>query len=116
MTRRVWLAIALPLLVTANMQRWRPRAQRSLWPSGGSRSVTAPASGRVTDVLARAGETVAAGPPVVSLLLPGNIFARFFVPEAAFSTVHLSDPVALACDGCPADLPATISFISPQAE
>jgi HlyD family secretion protein len=41
---------------------------------------------------------------------------RFFVPDAAFSTVHLSDPVALACDGCPADLPATISFISPQAE
>ena len=26
------------------------------------------------------------------------------------------DPVAFACDGCPADLPGTISFISPQAE
>jgi HlyD family secretion protein len=45
-----------------------------------------------------------------------NIFVRFFVPDAAFSAVHLSDPVALACDGCLADLPATISFISPQAE
>jgi ABC-type multidrug transport system ATPase subunit len=72
--------------------------------------------GRIVDVLARPGETMAAGAPVVSLLPPGNIFVRFFVPQAAFSAVHLGDKVALACDGCPADLSATISFISPQAE
>ena len=47
----------------------------------GQRSVTAPAAGRIADVLARAGETMAAGAPVVSLLPPGNIFVRFFVPE-----------------------------------
>jgi HlyD family secretion protein len=41
---------------------------------------------------------------------------RFFVPEASLSTLHAGDPVGLACDGCPADLSATISFISPQAE
>ncbi len=82
----------------------------------GQRSVAAPAGGQVADVLARPGETMAAGAPVVSLLPPGNIFVRFFVPEAAFSTLHLGDPVALACDGCPADLSATISFISPRAE
>jgi HlyD family secretion protein len=82
----------------------------------GQRSVIAPAGGRIVDVLARPGETMAAGAPVVSLLPPGNIFVRFFVPQAAFSAVHLGDKVALACDGCPADLSATISFISPQAE
>jgi HlyD family secretion protein len=82
----------------------------------GQRSVGAPTGGRIADVLARPGETMAAGAPVVSLLPPGNIFVRFFVPQAAFSAVHLGDPVALACDGCPADLSATISFISPQAE
>jgi HlyD family secretion protein len=82
----------------------------------GQRRVVAPAGGRVADVLARPGETMAAGAPVVSLLPPGNIFVRFFVPEAAFSTLHRGDRVALACDGCPADLSATISFISPQAE
>ena len=53
---------------------------------------------------------------MVSLLPPGNIFVRFFVPEAVVSTIHRGDPVTLACDGCPADLSATISFISPQAE
>jgi HlyD family secretion protein len=80
------------------------------------RRVTAPAAGRVADVLARPGETMAAGTPVVSLLPPGNIFVRFFIPERDLSTAHLGDQVTLACDGCPADLSATISFISPRAE
>ena len=57
-----------------------------------------------------------AGAPVVSLLPPENIFVRFFVPEAAIATMHRGDPVAGACDACTAGLPATISFISPQAE
>jgi HlyD family secretion protein len=80
------------------------------------RRVIAPAAGRVADVLARPGETMAAGSPVVSLLPPGNIFVRFFVPETALATLHQGDPVALTCDACPADLTGTISFISPQAE
>jgi HlyD family secretion protein len=80
------------------------------------RRVTAPAGGRVADVLARPGETMAAGSPVVSLLPPSNIFVRFFVPEPLLSTIHLGDRVALACDGCAANLFAQISFISPQAE
>lgn len=80
------------------------------------RCVTAPASGRVADVLARAGETIAAGSPVVLLLPPGNIFVRFFVPEPLLSTIHLGDQVALKCDGCAPDLSARISFVSPQAE
>jgi len=82
----------------------------------GQRRVTAPTGGRIADVLARPGETLAAGAPVVSLLPPGNIFVRFFVPEAAFSTIHLGDAVTLACDGRPAGMAATITFISPQAE
>jgi HlyD family secretion protein len=80
------------------------------------RRVVAPASGRIADVLARPGETMTAGAPVVSLLPPENIFVRFFVPEAVVATMHLGDPVALACDGCAVGLTARISFISPQAE
>ena len=59
---------------------------------------------------------MAAGEGVVSLLPPENIFVRFFVPEPLLGTLHQGDRVALACDGCPAGLSATISFISPQAE
>ncbi len=80
------------------------------------RRASAPANGRVADVLARPGETMAAGAPVVSLLPPGNIFVRFFVPEPMLSTLHLGDKVALSCDACTPGLSATISFISPQAE
>ncbi|MGH6839124.1 MAG: HlyD family secretion protein [Methylocella sp.] len=80
------------------------------------RHVAAPVTGTVDDVLARPGETMSAGAPVVSLLPPENIFVRFFVPEPMLAAVHLGDHVALACDNCPAGLDATISFISPQAE
>ncbi|MCI0465536.1 MAG: HlyD family efflux transporter periplasmic adaptor subunit [Beijerinckiaceae bacterium] len=80
------------------------------------RHVVAPAAGVIADVLARPGETIPAGVPVVSLLPPENIFVRFFVPEPMLARVHHGEQVRLACDNCPADLTATISFISPQAE
>jgi HlyD family secretion protein len=80
------------------------------------RRVVAPVAGRIADLLARPGETMAAGAPVVSLLPPQNILVRFFVPESALSSVHRGDTVALLCDGCPRDLAATIAFVSPQAE
>jgi HlyD family secretion protein len=80
------------------------------------RHVVAPAAGVVADVLARPGETIPAGGPVVSLLPPENIFVRFFVPETRLAEIHGGDKVALLCDRCPADFGATVSFISPQAE
>ena len=80
------------------------------------RTVTAPVGGRVADVLAQPGETMAAGAPVVSILPPENIFVRFFVPEAALSGLHRGDPVAFSCDGCRPSLTGTVSFISPTAE
>jgi HlyD family secretion protein len=80
------------------------------------RHVAAPAAGIVTDVLARPGETIPAGVPVVSLLPLENIFVRFFVPEEMLAKVHYGDEVKLICDNCPPSLAATISFISPQAE
>jgi HlyD family secretion protein len=76
----------------------------------------APVGGIVADVLARPGETIPAGGPVVSVLPPENIFVRFFVPEPRLAEVHIGDRVRLVCDNCPAELAATISFISPQAE
>jgi HlyD family secretion protein len=80
------------------------------------RRVTAPVTARVADVLARPGETMAAGAPVISLLPPGNIFVRFFVPETDLAKVHLGDRVGIICDSCPQDLTGTVSFIAPQAE
>jgi HlyD family secretion protein len=80
------------------------------------RRVTSPVAAQVADVLARPGETMAAGAPVVSLLPPGNIFVRFFVSEAELGGLHRGDVVTIRCDGCRTDTAATISFVSPQAE
>lgn len=80
------------------------------------RHVVAPKEAVVADVLARPGETIGAGAPVVSLLPPGNIFVRFFVSEAQLSSMHHGDSVELIMDGGPANLIGVISFISPQAE
>ena len=80
------------------------------------RTITAPVGGRVADVLAQPGETMAAGAPVVSILPPANIFVRFFVPETALSGLHRGDPVSFGCDGCRPGLTGTVSFISPTAE
>jgi HlyD family secretion protein len=80
------------------------------------RTVIAPVSGRVADVLAQPGETMAAGAPVLSILAPEKIFVRFFVPETALSSLHRGELVAFACDGCPSGLVGTISYISPTAE
>ena len=80
------------------------------------RSVASPVTGLVADVLARPGETLQAGAPVVSLLPPENIFIRFFVPEPSLAHVHIGDTVALSCDNCPPDLTGAVSFVAPQAE
>jgi HlyD family secretion protein len=80
------------------------------------RSVAAPAAGLIADTYARPGETIAAGAPVVSLLPPGNILVRFFVPETALARLHPGDRVGLACDSCERDLQAQISFVATSPE
>jgi HlyD family secretion protein len=99
----------------AATEAFRAAVDMSQWRLD-QRHVTAPVGGIVADVLARPGETIPAGGAVVSLLPPENIFVRFFVPEPRLAEVHIGDRVRLTCDNCPADLAATISFISPQAE
>ena len=100
---------------TAAVEAARAAVDMAAWRLD-QRRVAAPVGARVADILARPGETIAAGAPVVSLLPSANILVRFFVPETALSTVHKGDRVALHCDNCPGDLTATISFVAPQAE
>ena len=77
---------------------------------------TAPVAGVVYDTLFRPGEWVAAGTPVVSLLPPGNVKIRFYVPEPALATLRRGQAVNVRCDGCGAPIAARIAFIAPQAE
>jgi len=82
----------------------------------GEKAVVAPAAGLVYDTLFREGEWVAAGNPVVRMLPPQNVKVRFFVPETALGGLALGRQVSLHCDGCAADVPAAITFVSGEAE
>ena len=80
------------------------------------KSVAAPNAGRIYDTMFREGEWVAAGNPVVRMLPPENIKVRFFVPEPVVGSLALGRKVSLHCDGCAADIPAAITYVSSQAE
>jgi HlyD family secretion protein len=80
------------------------------------KSIAAPRAGLVYDTLFREGEWVAAGNPVVQMLPPENVKVRFFVPEKVLGILSVGRRVSLHCDGCAAELPATVTYISSQAE
>lgn len=75
-----------------------------------------PVTGLVQQVYYRAGETVPASRPIISLLPPGNVKVRFYVPEPMLARLAIDDPISFSCDGCPAGMTGKISFISQYAE
>ena len=80
------------------------------------KTVAATVAGTVTDTLFTRGEFVPAGSPVVTLLPPGNVKLRFFVPESRLGAVQVGQKVSFSCSGCAPDLAATVAFVAPQAE
>jgi HlyD family secretion protein len=80
------------------------------------KTVSATVAGAVVDTLFARGEWVPAGAPVVTLLPPGNVKLRFFVPESGLGAVQVGQKIAFACSGCAPGLSATVAFVAPQAE
>ncbi|NMM10036.1 MAG: HlyD family efflux transporter periplasmic adaptor subunit [Polaromonas sp.] len=99
----------------ADTEAARQSLRQSAWREA-QKSRTAPASGLVTDTFFRVGESVQPGQPVLALLPPGNVKARFFVPEGVVGHLQIGAAVHIICDGCAAPIPARISFISNRAE
>ena len=54
--------------------------------------------------------------PVLSIMPPGNMKLRFFVPEAELPKLSIGDEVKVTCDNCAGDLTAKIYFIATTAE
>jgi HlyD family secretion protein len=75
-----------------------------------------PVDGVVQQVYYRAGETVPASRPIISILPPGNVKVRFYVPEPMLARLAIDDSIGFSCDGCPPGMTGTISFISRYAE
>jgi HlyD family secretion protein len=80
------------------------------------RRAFAPVGGTIQQIYFREGEMVAAQRPVLSIMPPGNMKLRFFVPEAELPKLAIGDEVKVTCDNCAADLTAKIYFISTTAE
>jgi HlyD family secretion protein len=76
----------------------------------------APVSGTVQQIYFREGEMVGAQRPVLSIMPPGNMKIRFFVPESELPRLAIGDEVRVTCDNCSADLTAKIYFVATSAE
>jgi HlyD family secretion protein len=82
----------------------------------GRRNGFAPVSGTVQQIYFREGETVPAQRPVLSIMPPGNMKVRFYVPETDLPKLAIGDEVRASCDNCAADLTAKIFFLATSAE
>jgi HlyD family secretion protein len=76
----------------------------------------APVAGTIQQIYFREGEMVPAQRPVLSIMPPGNMKLRFFVPETELPKLAIGDTVRVTCDNCGADLTAKIYFIATTAE
>lgn len=80
------------------------------------RSIVAHAAGRIGDVIRNPGDVAGPSAPVLSLLPDGAIKLKLYVGEGQFSGIEVGRKLAVHCDGCPDDLTAAVSYISPEPE
>ena len=76
----------------------------------------APTDAMVKDTFYLPGEWVPANSVIVSLLPHDKVKLKFFVPQAHIAKLKPGTDVQFACDGCPEQLTAVISYISPEVE
>ena len=89
--------------------------ERARWDLD-QRTVRAPVAATVEDRVRDQGEWVDAGGIVASLLPPGKVKVRFFLPEPELGRIALGQQVELRCDGCAEGLTGTVRFIAREAE
>ena len=99
----------------AQVQAARGALKQTEWRQQ-QKQQAAPADAQVADTFFRPGEFVAAGQPVVALLPPANIKARFYVPETELPALALGQAVLLECDGCGAPIAARVTHIATRPE
>ncbi|MGE3149540.1 MAG: HlyD family secretion protein [Pseudorhodoplanes sp.] len=80
------------------------------------RRITSSVAGYVQQIYFRPGEVVNAGKPILSLLPPGNMKVRFYVPQAMLPKIAIGQTVNVNCDGCENGLVAKVSFIAENVE
>jgi HlyD family secretion protein len=80
-------------------------------------TLKAPVSGRVEYRLAQAGEVVAAGGRVLTLLNLSDVHMTIFLPTSQVGRVELGSEARIVLDGAPEYVvPATVSFVAAEAQ
>lgn len=80
-------------------------------------TLVSPRLGRVQYQLARAGEVVAAGAPIVTILDLTDVYMTIFLPAADAGRVAVGDEARVILDPVPDYvIPATVSFIAADAQ
>ena len=99
----------------ADVEATRSRLSQARWRLD-QKTQTAPQTAYIYDTLYNEGEYIPAGYPVVSLLPPGNIKVRFFVPEQLVGSLSIGRRGTLSFDGAAEKYPIKVSYVSSQAE
>jgi HlyD family secretion protein len=86
--------------------RWRLQQRR----------VTAPSNGEVSDVLLNPGEIAGPSSPILSFLPDRAIKLTLFASEVERANLAPGARLAITCDGCPAELTATVSYVAREPE
>lgn len=83
----------------------------------GDCTLVAPVSGRVLYKLAEAGEVLAAGGKVLTLIDLSDVYMPIFLPTEQAGRVRLGAPARIVFDALPdVSVPAVVSFVAPQAQ
>lgn len=80
------------------------------------RTITAPAPGRIDDVIRYPGDLAGPTSPVLSMLPDGAVKLKVYVPEPSFASLKIGTKLDVRCDGCPSGLTAKVSYVSPDPE
>ncbi len=80
-------------------------------------TLVSPRNGRVQYQLARAGEVVAAGSPIVTILDLTDVYMTLFLPAADVGRLKIGDEARLILDPVPDYvIPANVSFVAADAQ
>lgn len=82
----------------------------------GYATITAPASGVVTSVVTNAGQNGAPGRTMVTILNPGDLFVRIYVPETQIGNVAVGQNATITTDSVAQQFSGHVSFIASQSE
>lgn len=80
------------------------------------RQILASADGTISDVLRQPGDNAGPQAAVFDLLPDGATKIRLYFPQSDFSNLKPGTKIAINCDGCDADIPAEVIYISAEPE